>query len=159
DRPVDRIIPGWDNQQVRVSGTHPDFETRPPVRSIQIRDLLTHQAGLTYGFDPRAPIDAAYHALGVRGLSRHNGTLAQMMENAAKAPLEYDPGTLWKYSIATDVCGYLVEHFSGMPLDQFFRERIFEPLGMKDTGFNVSAEQQPRFSSNYRRSRQRGLVV
>ncbi len=159
DRPVARIIPGWDNQQVRVGGTYPDFETRPPTRTIQVRDLLTHQAGLTYGFDRRAPIDAAYHALGVRGLDRHNGTLAQMMERAAQAPLEYDPGTLWKYSIATDVCGYLVEHFSGMRLDCFFRERIFEPLGMNDTGFDVSAEQQPRFATNYRRRLNGGLDV
>src|SRR5690606_24822686 len=85
--------------------------------------------------------------------------LADMVANAAKAPLEYDPGTAWKYSIATDICGYLVEHFSGMPLDRFFRERIFEPLGMTDTGFHVTPEQQPRFASNYRRRSTREITV
>ncbi len=158
DRPVGRLIPAWDDLQVRVGGRYPDFEVRPPARPMQIRDLLTHQAGLSYGFMPNAPIDAAYHELGVRP-ERHNGTLAELMERAAKAPLEFDPGTRWKYSIATDACGYLVEHFSGMPLDRFFRERIFEPLGMKDTGFDVSAEQQPRFASNYRRRSTREIVV
>ncbi|MCK9485965.1 MAG: beta-lactamase family protein [Dehalococcoidia bacterium] len=159
DHPVGRLIPGWEDLQVRVGGSHPDFETRPPARPMQIRDLLTHQAGLSYGFVPTAPIDAAYHALGVSGLDAHNGTLADMMAAVAKAPLEYDPGTQWKYSIATDVCGYLVEHFSGQPLDRFFRERIFEPLGMTDTGFHVTEEQRPQFASHYRRRSTRELAV
>ena len=62
DRPVGSIIPGWDQLQVRTGGSEPHFETRPPTRPIQVRDLLTHQAGLSYGFMPNTPIDGAYAA-------------------------------------------------------------------------------------------------
>lgn len=160
DGEVSAFIPAWSDMQVRVSGKHPNFEVRPPERPMQIRDLLTHQAGLSYGFNPMGDaIDGAYHAEGVAGSDRLDGTIADMVERSANIPLAYDPGTLWKYSIATDVSGYLVEQISGMPLDQYFQERIFEPLGMKDTGFNVSARQQPRFASNYRRRRNGELAV
>jgi CubicO group peptidase (beta-lactamase class C family) len=160
DRPVHRFIPEWANQRVLAGGTYPDLETRAPKRAPTVRDLLSHQAGLSYGgmLDMGSPVDRVYRDLKVAP-ERHNSTLGEVIPRIGQAPLEYEPGEAWKYSIATDVCGYLVEAISGMPLDRFLRERIFEPLGMVDTGFDVTTEQQPRFAANYRRGADRRLQL
>lgn len=147
DDPVHKYIPSWSNLRVYQSGVHPNFVTKPCARPMTIRDLLTHQAGLTYGFSSRTNVDAAYRQLRLDG---HSGlTLEQLIDELSRLPLEFSPGTAWNYSLATDVCGYLVQVLSGMPLDEYFQTHIFQPLGMQDTFFTVPADKLPRFAACY----------
>ena len=130
--PVHKYIPSWRNLQVYKGGRYPDFETEPATTTMTIRDLMTHTSGLTYGFTERTEVDAAYRQLKLDGSSIL--TLDKLVDRLAELPLEFSPGTAWNYSVSTDVLGYLVELLSGKPLDAYFREHIFEPLGMADTG-------------------------
>jgi CubicO group peptidase (beta-lactamase class C family) len=120
---------------------------------MTIRDLLSHQSGLTYGFHFRNSVDEAYRRLGIMGsgtgLSPAEAPLADSIEKLAKVPLLFSPGTAWNYSISTDVCGYLVEVISGKSFDQFLQDRVFGPLGMVDTGFDVPDEKIDRFAACY----------
>jgi CubicO group peptidase (beta-lactamase class C family) len=154
--PVHKFIPQWRNLQVYVDGEYPDFQTRPVDRDMTVRDLLSHQSGLTYGFEAptQSPVDTAYQKVKA---SDRSGTLQDMIDWMAELPLEYSPGTAWKYSMATDVCGYLVEVLSGMSLEEYFQQHIFEPLGMVDTGFTVPADQVHRFAANYYRRKDKSL--
>ena len=135
-------------------GVHDNGATRPPDRPILIRDLLTHTSGLTYGIFGNTPVDSMYNRAlyGSPEGSRRN--LQQRVEMIASLPLVDDPGDRWIYSMSTDVLGRVVEVASGQSLDDFFRERIFEPLGMDDTGFHVPAGKHDRFTRMYRLSRQ-----
>src|SRR5690606_2978318 len=147
DEPVHKYIPSWSNLRVYKSGIYPDFVTTPTQRPMTIRDLLTHQAGLSYGFSCRTNVDAAYRELKLDG---HAGlTLEGLIDELSRLPLEFSPGTAWNYSLATDVCGYLVQLLSGKPLDTYFDEHIFKPLGMRDTFFSVPAEHLHRFAACY----------
>jgi CubicO group peptidase (beta-lactamase class C family) len=143
---------------VFVAGTAPSFLTRPPSRPMLIVDLLRHTSGLTYGFQQRSNVDAAYRAEKI-GEVEKSGTLQTMIESLAKIPLEFSPGEAWNYSVATDVCGYLVQKVAGKPLDQVFRERIFEPLKMHDTGFHVREDQRSRFGACYNATPKGGLKL
>lgn len=147
DDPVHKYIPSWRNLQVYKSGVYPNFVTTVPARPMTIRDLLTHQAGLSYGFSCRTNVDAAYRELKLDG---HSGlTLDGLIDELSRLPLEFSPGSAWNYSVATDVCGYLVQQLSGMPLDGYFAKHIFEPLGMQDTFFSVPADKLARFAACY----------
>src|SRR6187399_2442478 len=148
DEPVAKYIPEWKDMGVFVAGTSPSFLTRPPSRPMLIVDLLRHTAGLTYGFQQRSNVDAAYRADKI-GEVEKSGTLQTMIESLAKIPLEFSPGEAWNYSVATDVIGYLVGKISGKPFEQFLKERILEPLGMKDTDFFVPKEKAHRFAACY----------
>ena len=99
--------------------------------------LLTHTAGLTYGFHHAHPVDAMYRAAGFEWVAPEGRDLAECCDLWAGLPLLFEPGSEWNYSVATDVLGRVVEVVSGQPLDRFFQERIFGPLGMTDTGFWV----------------------
>ena len=147
DDPVHRYIPSFKKLQVYVSGMDGSFETRPPERSMTIKDLLSHQSGFTYDFLKENEIDAAYSARGIGG--RNQKDLKSMIDSLSEIPLLFSPGDKWNYSVSTDVCGYLVELISGQSLDTFFYENIFEPLGMVDTGFYVPPTEIHRFSANY----------
>jgi CubicO group peptidase (beta-lactamase class C family) len=147
DDPVSRFIPSWADLKVWSDGTPDNWTVTFPEREMQIRDLLTHTSGLTYGFMNRHPLDALYRR---RGVEREGAaTLQEMIDKLAGLPLRFSPGTQWSYSVATDVCGYLCEVISGMPLDRFLAERIFVPLGMADTGFHVPADKAHRLAANY----------
>ncbi|MEO9256329.1 MAG: serine hydrolase domain-containing protein [Tepidiformaceae bacterium] len=148
DDPVHKYIPEWKDLRVYVSGNHPNFITAPVERAMTVRDLLSHQSGLTYGFMERTNVDAAYRKLGIGGLEV-GGTLRGMVEQLATLPLEFSPGTRWNYSVSTDVLGHLVEVISGERFDKYLDAHIFEPLGMKETGFSVRPEQAERFAANY----------
>ncbi len=149
DDPVHRYIPEWKDLGVFDAGTHrTGFATHPCTRPMQIVDLLRHTAGLTYGFQLRSNVDAAYRAHKIGEIEKA-GTLADMIETIAKLPLEYSPGDAWIYSIATDVLGYLVGVISGEPFEVFLQRRILDPLGMVDTGFHVSADKAARFAACY----------
>jgi CubicO group peptidase (beta-lactamase class C family) len=154
--PVHRVIPEWRDLRVWVSGGGEGMETRAPASPMTFRHVLSHTAGLSYGMTNH-PVDRAYRALGVvRG---QGSTLRTFVEALAGAPLRYDPGERWMYSYATDVCGYLVEAISGMPFDRYLRDHIFEPLGMRDTGFSVPAEKAGRLAANYRRAPDKTLEL
>ena len=151
DDPVHRFIPSWQNLRVFVGGNYPTFKTAAAERPMTIRDLLSHTSGLTYGFMERTNVDAAYRELGVADQTRSGYTLQDMVETLAELPLELSPGTRWNYSVATDVIGHLIEVISGQRLDAYLRERILEPLGMRDTGFLLEDQQVARFAANYER--------
>lgn len=124
------------------------FITTPPERPMKVVDLVTHTAGLTYGFMMRTSVDAAYRKAKINDFQTEGG-LAQMMEDLSRLPLEFSPGSQWNYSVSIDVMGYLVEVVSGMKFSEFLRSRLFEPLGMTDTAFWVPPEKLDRFSSCY----------
>jgi CubicO group peptidase (beta-lactamase class C family) len=148
DEPVHKYIPEWNNLGVFQAGIAPAFLTRPPSRPMLIVDLLRHTSGLTYGFQQRSNVDAAYREKKI-GEVEKAGTLQSMIEDLAKIPLEFSPGEAWNYSVATDVIGYLIGKISGVPFEQFLKERIFDPLGMNDTGFYVPADKAHRLAACY----------
>src|SRR5215475_5605268 len=145
DEPVHKYIPEWKNLGVFVAGSAPAFATRPPSRPMLIVDLLRHTSGLTYGFQQRSNVDAAYRAK----KPTSTGTWDTMIEDLAEIPLEFSPGEAWNYSVSADVIGYLVGKISGMPFEQFLKTRILDPLGMSDTDFNVPAAKAHRFAACY----------
>lgn len=148
DDPVHKYIPEWKNLGVFQAGAAPAFTTRPPSRPMQIVDLLRHTSGLTYGFQQRTSVDAAYREKQIGALDL-SGTLDSMIANLAGIPLEFSPGEAWNYSVSTDVIGYLIGRISGIPFDRFLKERIFDPLGMADTGFFVPAGKAHRLAACY----------
>jgi CubicO group peptidase (beta-lactamase class C family) len=156
DEPVAKYIPEWKNLGVFVAGNAPAFVTRPPARPMLIIDLLRHTSGLTYGFQQRSNVDAAYREKKI-GEVLKAGTLDSMIEDLAKIPLEFSPGEAWNYSVSTDVLGYLVGKISGMPFEQFLKERIFKPIGMNDTDFFVPADKAHRFAACYSADPQGGF--
>jgi CubicO group peptidase (beta-lactamase class C family) len=148
DEPVHKYIPEWKNLGVFVAGTGPAFLTRPPSRPMLIVDLLRHTSGLTYGFQQRSNVDAAYREKKIGEIVKA-GTLETMIADLAKMPLEFSPGEAWNYSVSTDVIGYLIGKISGKPFEQFLQERILDPLGMNDTGFFVPADKAHRLAACY----------
>ncbi|HEY0683615.1 MAG TPA: serine hydrolase domain-containing protein [Steroidobacter sp.] len=148
DDPVHRYIPQWRNLGVYEAGFIGTFRTRPTSTPMRIVDLLRHTSGLTYGLQQRTNVDAAYRKFGF-GDPAGSGTLEAMIEGLAKIPLEASPGDVWNYSVSTDVLGYLVGKISGLPFEEFLRQRIFAPLGMVDTDFHVPAAKAGRFAACY----------
>ncbi|MDQ2861332.1 MAG: beta-lactamase family protein, partial [Pseudomonadota bacterium] len=148
DDPVEKFIAAWRGLGVFVAGVPPLFQTRRPERPMLIVDLLRHTSGLTYGFQARTNVDAAYRKAGI-GEMGGKLTLEGMVEALAKLPLDFSPGEAWNYSVATDVLGYLVQVVSGMPFADFLRTRLIEPLGMVDTDFHVPAGKAPRLAACY----------
>jgi CubicO group peptidase (beta-lactamase class C family) len=147
DDPIERFIPQLGNRRVLRPGATDIDDTEPARSSITIRQLLSHSSGLSYGFfDPGTVI---FKALNERGVHNPNTTLAQMVDVLAGLPLIYHPGTSWEYSLATDVVARLVEVISGQSFDKFIKARIFDPLGMVDTGFVVPEKDQDRLVAYY----------
>jgi CubicO group peptidase (beta-lactamase class C family) len=146
--PVHRFIPEWEGLRVYRYGKHPNWVTDPVARPMTMRDLLSHQSGLTYHIMERSPVDEAYRQLEV---GAPNKPLRDMVAQLAALPLEFSPGTRWGYSAATDVIGHLVEVLSGQRFDEYLRTQIFEPLGMVDTTFTVPADKLGRLAANYTR--------
>lgn len=129
------------------------FLTKPLTDPMRILDLLRHTSGLTYGFQNRSNIDAAYRAQKVDADTVDNwfggSDLNSWIGELAKMPLEFSPGSSWNYSVATDVLGAIVERVSGKTFDVFLEERIFGPLAMKDTGFWVPSDKADRLTDCY----------
>ena len=149
DDPVHRFIPQWRDLAVYEAGFLETFRTRRTTRPMRMVDLLRHTSGLTYDFQQRTNVDAAYrkHRLGQVGGPL---SLEGMIDGLAKMPLEFSPGDAWNYSVATDVLGYLVGKISGMSFEQFLQQRVFDPLGMRDTGFHVPESKASRLAACYR---------
>ena len=151
DDPVHKFIPLWKNLKVYKSGKYPDFKTTTTLNTMTIKDLLSHQSGLTYGFQMKSEIDKAYREIGIGRMEslNTNQSLADMITALKDVPLEFNPSTAWNYSVATDVLGHLIEIISGKSFDDFLKENIFNKLGMKDTDFFVPKEKLNRFTANY----------
>ena len=158
--PVYKFIPSWKQQKVWLEGRGHTMITRKPTSPVTLQHLLAHTAGLTYGGilpGMEQPVDQAYREAGaVRDSSE---PLELFAHRLGSVPLLYDPGTRWSYSVATDVCGYLVELMSGQPLAQFLKSRIFDPLEMKDTGFSVPDAALDRFAACYIRGPDKELQL
>jgi CubicO group peptidase (beta-lactamase class C family) len=147
--PISKYLPEFKNPKVLVkpaSGGAP--YTIPATREITIRDLLRHTSGLTYNWN--SDLGKMYDDANVAtGLLEYDGTIADNVKRLAALPLLFNPGERWEYSLGVDVLGRLVEVVSGMPLDQFFRTRIFEPLGMKDSYFYPPQQKVSRLATAY----------
>lgn len=133
--PIHRFLPEFSQPRVYLRGPATNPLTAPAAEPIRVWHLLTHTSGLTYGFHHTHPVDEMYRRGGYEWGVPPAVDLAGACAFWADTPLLFEPGTEWNYSVATDVLGRLVEVVSGMPLDEFLRTRIFEPLGMTDTGF------------------------
>ncbi len=143
DDPVSSVLPEWRDLGVFVNGGgQVPFATRPPAGEMRMVDLLRHTAGLTYSFQERSPVDAAYRKGGFERFD--GGDLEAFVAALAKLPIEFDPGSAWTYSIATDVLGAIIQRIADRPLDEVIAERITGPLGMVDTGFQVPADKVDR---------------
>ena len=116
-----------------------------PLRAPTMADLMSHTAGFTYGIFGTTAVDKMYREANVLG----SANLQQMIDKLARIPLLYQPGTQWVYSVSVDIQGYIVEKLSGKTLGEFMRESIFEPLGMKDTGFHIAGEKLGRLATLY----------
>lgn len=148
DHNVSRYIPEFKDAKVFDGGTRNDFTTRDADREMTILDLFTHTSGITYGFLFQEEADAIYRE---EKIGQNIETLQEQAKRIAKLPLAFSPGTRWQYGHSIDVLGAVVEVASGMPLDEFFRERIFRPLGMDDTDFWVPEAKLPRLMTCYNR--------
>lgn len=140
-------IPALKNLRVLKPGATTLDDTEPAREPVRIRHLLTHTSGLSYWFlDPNHALSKAYVSAGIADAQL---TLAQQMERLGTLPLLFQPGTQWNYSVSTDVVGALIEVLSGQTIDQYFRQHIFEPLGMHDTFFVVPPEKAQRLARLY----------
>lgn len=142
--PVAKFIPEFAEARVYRSGNASKPVTDPLVEPLRVWHLLTHTSGLTYGFHHQHVTDALYRQAGFEWGAPPELDLAGVCAAWAGLPLAFQPGAEWLYGVSTDVLGRVVEVASGMPLDEFFRTRIFEPLGMHETWFRVPDEQRLR---------------
>jgi CubicO group peptidase (beta-lactamase class C family) len=146
DTPVHRVLPEFQGVGVYAGGgAGVPFQTRPTAQPMRMVDLLRHTSGLTYSFQNRSNVDAA-HREGRLENWHGNLTLDEFAAALGKLPLEFSPGEAWNYSVSTDMVGLVVERLSGMPLADFFETRIFAPLGMHDTFFQVPADKLARLT-------------
>ena len=151
--PVSAFIPSFGAVRVYTGGSDLRPVTAPAVEPVRIWHLLTHTAGLTYGFHRVHPVDALYRAAGFEWGTPAGLGLAQACDTWAGLPLLFQPGTEWNYSVATDVLGRVIEVASGQRLDEFLAARVLGPLGMTQTAFWAGPEAAPRLAALYTRGR------
>jgi len=147
DDPVSKYIPSFEKATVLEKFNENDstYTTRPATRDVTIRDLLTHTSGIGYAQIGSKEANAIYAKANITaGLNVLDDKLSDAMNRLGRLPLMHNPGEKWTYGLNTDLLGRLVEVWSGMSLDEFFRKRIFVPLGMNDTYFNLPAEKAGR---------------
>ncbi|MFL9839359.1 serine hydrolase domain-containing protein [Sphingomonas sp. ST-64] len=159
DTPVHHVLPEFKGLGVyNGGGGGVPFVTRSTTEPMRMIDLLRHTSGLTYGFQNRGNVDAAYRERRLEAWHGHldlDGFVAAL----GKLPLEFSPGEGWNYSVSTDVLGAVVERVSGQTLDAYFEEHIFAPLGMPDTGFWVPAKKLDRLTDCYTFKGGEGRVI
>ncbi|HWW59066.1 MAG TPA: serine hydrolase domain-containing protein [Sphingopyxis sp.] len=167
DDPVAKYLPEWRDMRVYASGGLDDMVTEPVRRPVTIADLLTHSGGITYHFTGETPVHQYYRKYGVMrdtpvGRMPGDGaparTLDELVARLGRAPMLHQPGETFAYSYSTTVLGAVIERASGQKLDRFLKEQLFDPLGMKDTGFFVAAADLGRFTPLYRETAE-GLAV
>jgi CubicO group peptidase (beta-lactamase class C family) len=157
DTPISDVMPEFRKMRVLVDPAK-GLESRPAEKPILVRHLLTHTAGFTYTIAGNGPLEKEYRRLGIQPMSsatlmQGGGTpapdLKTYAERLATLPLHHEPGTAWRYSVAIDVAGALLERLTGKTLDRVFAEQLFGPLGMDDTAFWLQPGQQPRLAGLY----------
>jgi CubicO group peptidase (beta-lactamase class C family) len=141
--PIATWLPEFAEPRVYVAGSDLKPVTVPATEPIRVWHLLTHMSGLTYGFHRAHPVDAAYRGMGHEWSTPPGADSAEVCRQWASVPLVFQPGSDWNYGVSTDVLGRLVEVISGQPLDEFFEQRIFAPLGMRDTSFGLRPDDDP----------------
>ncbi|MBT4492379.1 MAG: beta-lactamase family protein [Gammaproteobacteria bacterium] len=141
DDPVSKFAPELADLKI----LNEDGEQVPVGEEITMHQILTHTAGLSYGFNPQHPVDKMYNDAKLWEAK----DLTEWAEKLAKLPLMYKPGERWHYSVAVDVTGLVIERISGMPFDQYLEKNIFAPLGMDDTFFEVPEDKTDRFLPNH----------
>lgn len=146
DDKVATFIPEFENTLVYTQNDD-GFTLEPQENEMSIRHLLTHTSGITYGWDPKSYVDSLYRVTNVGGWD--SLAIGEKVKMIAELPLKHQPGTTYEYSLSIDVAGYLVEVLSGMPLDEYFKTKIFEPLKMNHTGFYVPEDQLANLSQCY----------
>ncbi len=155
DDRIAEFIPEFARTEVWAGETANGIVTRPASRPITIRHLLTHTSGLTYPAEQRIGASAAAISVAAHyahaGLGRWDETLGAKIGRLASMPLVHEPGEGWTYGYSIDVLGRLIEVVSGQSLDAYLQTRLFEPLGMVDTGFHVPAPDLPRLPTVYQR--------
>jgi CubicO group peptidase (beta-lactamase class C family) len=157
DDPVKKYIPAWSELHMLPDGSA-DLSQAIPAPDMLVVDLMRHTSGLTSCFQRGSPVDDIYRQHNIDTRVR-GGTLAHTIEQLAQVPLRFAPQTKWNYSIATDVIGYLIEQLSGRTLSAFFEERVFSPLGMTDTTFELPKDKVQRFAALYRTAPGKGLEL
>ena len=156
DDPVSKYLPEFKNPKVLVKPASGEPYSIPSAKEITIRDLLRHTSGITYQWN--GDLGASYEKAEVAsGLLQYDGTIGDSVKHLAGLPLLFNPGERFEYSLGVDVLGRLVEVVSGKPLDEFFRTRIFEPLGMKDTYFFPPDNKLDRLATAYAYYPEKGL--
>jgi len=148
DDPVAAYLPEFADTPVWRGGDHALDDVEAQQAPMTVRHLMTHTSGLTYGFMQSNVVDAAYREADIE-FPGSAGSLAELVQRVAALPLLCQPGSQWNYSVSSDVLGRLVEVWSGQSLDEFFRQRITQPLGMVDTGFHVAAGAADRLAALY----------
>jgi CubicO group peptidase (beta-lactamase class C family) len=161
DDPIERWLPTFAKPTVleRFEPRDSSFTTRPARRAPTVRQLFTHTAGLDYADIGSAEFRAIYAKAGVTALGTEGAVLATAVDALGRLPLRHEPGERFTYSLGVDVLGRLVEIWSGMPLDRFVRTRILEPLGMRDTGFELPPAARGRLVALHRRDSTNRLVA
>jgi len=152
DDPVSKYIPSFTHEQVldKFNETDSSYTTVPAKRDVTIRDLLTHTSGIDYAQIGSKEAKAIYAKNNITaGLDVHNDKLSDAMNRLGSLPLLHQPGEKWTYGLNIDLLGDLIEIWSGMTLDEFFHKRIFEPIGMNDSYFNVPKEKENRLVNLY----------
>ena len=148
DDPISQYVPEFANLRIATGVDAAGQPILAPIsRPPTMRELMTHTAGFAYGLadDPASPADQAYYRAGVL----QSSSLADLVQKVSGLPMFSEPGQLWRYSVAADIQGYIVEKLSGESLPVFMEEHIFAPLGMKDTAFFVPEAKQPRLAALY----------
>ncbi len=161
DQNIADLLPGFANPRV-LTNPAASLESRPAKSPITVRNLLTHTAGLGYTIITKGPLLEEYMRLGLyagqvsrkplpgfSGTAPHPASLADMADRLASLPLMFDPGSRWSYSISLDLLGRVIEVASGMSFDAFLQQRIFKPLGMTSSFFQVPASDAARLTTNH----------
>ncbi len=147
--PVSAYIPAFAKTKVCIGSNANGLILTNQQPPMTLHHLLTHTSGLSYGFHLDSPVEELYRQNWQKINDRSRSTLQEFVESIAELPLMFQPGTNWRYSVATDIVGYIVQIVSGMPFNEFLKQRIFKPLGMVDTDFYVPAEKVKRLAPIY----------
>lgn len=146
--PVSKFIPAFSKTKVYAGLTPLGSKLVDQDPEITLHHLLTHTAGLTYGWFFDSPVEDLYREI-LPNIFLRTQTLEEVVDRIAELPLVFQPGTQWRYSYATDVLGLVVQVVANMPLANFLEEKIFKPLDMTDTAFHVPAEKLDRLAQVY----------
>jgi CubicO group peptidase (beta-lactamase class C family) len=144
--PISKYIPEFKDLKVWSREPNGNAVMKAPGHAPTMRELMSHNAGFTYGIFSETPVDKLQRDADPLNI---NNTLDEFIKRMAKIPLNAEPGSEWHYSVSVDIQGYLVQKLSGMPFDKFLEERLFKPLKMVDTGFYVPKEKLSRLAQVY----------